>query len=241
MTKILILTDLHLSITKKENLNSYLIFIKVIKKILYRHQHVFQSIFILGDISSSGEICDYEFFSKIISRHYPNTNIHIICGNHDNKKAIDKVLGHYKYILLSEKKSILVKSTYFIFLKTQQFNTASGKVCRTSIKLIKKVLETTKNKIILLLHHHVLLIKSPIDNYNLLNSQEIIDLIECHPTRIEFIFTGHTHKYNKQTIQNTKIISLPSSFIQYDPTIEQQYYTILEFDYIKYKYNIYKI
>ena len=229
MTQILILTDLHLSNTK----GNYNLFLNLTQKIIQNHGNKFKAIFILGDTSHDGKLDDYNFLIKTLKNNFPTTRTHIICGNHDNQKLLKSSLAHSKTILFSEMKYILISNTCFIFLKTKLHSQIKGKAHIKSIALLKHILENTSKNIVILLHHHIIPVSAKIDQYILKNRKSIINLIKKYPNRIRYVFNGHTHQFQETKIKNTNVISLPSGYIQYNPTKNEQFYTLLKIENLK--------
>ncbi len=246
MTSVLILSDPHLSKNERYGLHPYQVFENALRYISTQKNTHFEAIFILGDLSQDGLREDYQILVTLLEQYFPRKNVYLICGNHDHPDNLRQVLTSSPYIHLSENETILIEDINFIFLPTRIPNQIDGILNNNSFDLINKKIRSSSKDIILLLHHHILLVGGSIDAFSLQNSDILVKLVRDNPNRIRFILSGHTHKHTQQEYFGTKIITVPSCFVQYKsletvkPTNEQ-YYSVLNLQNNTPRYEVFQI
>jgi 3',5'-cyclic AMP phosphodiesterase CpdA len=184
---------------------------------------------ITGDLANSGKEKAYRELKKIIN-NFP-IPIHLILGNHDNKKSFNNV-----FPLCKDDKFVQYVKEYnnnvCIFLDTVIKDEEFGTICEERINWIQKQLKKKERKnIYLFMHHFPLDSKLPWMEKNAYfkDKKKFWDLILQYPN-IKHIFTGHLHRLINANYKGIGISVTRSTNFQvaYTPNSNEDYLTTRE-------------
>jgi Icc protein len=171
---------------------------------------------LLGDVASKnideiifggdiGEISANEWFFDSLKEFTLNLTL----GNHDQFAEASK---HFKSKHLNGYDE-LYYSFEDEYLKYVFLDTSSNSLSPSQFEWLRSELETQK-KVLLFLHHPVLAVETPIDNYYPLNGREkIAELLQEHNNEIT-IFCGHYHAADERTDGKIRQIMTPATSYQ---------------------------
>lgn len=231
--KIVQLTDSHLFASKSGakflGVDPYLHLKQVAQKIKTIDP---SCIIMTGDISHDKSAQSYENFSDIIcdlkikTYWYP--------GNHDNYELMRSIFSNNVY--LHNPKKFTIGNWLFIYVETNVSNKDYGHVSEKEIKFIEKHGGSTKNNVVLLMHHHPLFVKTPlIDQFVIDNGSAFLNVIKKY-AQIKLIICGHAHgDYSIKFDNHLSIECGPATSIQWKKgaktmeTIRQPGYKIYNF------------
>lgn len=216
--KILQLTDTHL----KKYSDALLYEVDVRKKFdlvinhISSHNFEFDYFLLTGDIADDGSPEAYEYVANSLACF--NKKIFYINGNHDNKDNMIKTFSQFpnfeylncysfeNYVLVGIDSCVTGKD--YGFIAENEMN---------NIKRILEKLASENKKCILVLHHHPVLVDTPlIDDCPLLNSKEFLELINNYKF-VNLVVSGHVHNdYKIQLNENCYFESSISTFIQFN-------------------------
>lgn len=216
--KILQLTDTHI----KKYANTLLYGVDVRNKFervishISLHNFQFDCFLLTGDIADDGSSEAYEYVANSLANF--NKKVFYINGNHDNKDVMIKSFSQFpnfeylncysfgNYVIVGIDSCVIGKDYGFI---------AENEMNR--IKQILDKLAFENKKCILVLHHHPVLVNTPlIDDCPLQNSKEFLELINNYKF-VNLILSGHVHnEYKLQINENCYFESSLSTFIQFN-------------------------
>tara|TARA_B100001146_G_scaffold213497_1_gene213933 strand:- start:201 stop:935 length:735 start_codon:yes stop_codon:yes gene_type:complete len=205
------ITDLHLTENKKTKVrgcSTHASFEKVIAFIKTNENPDF--IIASGDISNDGTKRSYFAYQKGIE-HFKKP-VFTILGNHDNQKNFQTVFGTK---LSSVEKIILSETWLIITIDSTSINKESGQITRQQMHSLSKLIESNKNKyLIICLHHQPIKMGFWIDQVGLENADQFIAEIANQPN-IKAVLWGHVHHESESTIGSIKMLSTPSTCYQF--------------------------
>ncbi len=189
MKRIAFVTDIHLNeeFPLENNVNPAKNFETVLADIERRN---INEVIFGGDI---GEQTAHKYFFEKLQ----NLSVNIILGNHDKFDNVKVYFNNER-----EKKELYYKTEdenyQYIFL-----DTSVDELSNTQLQWLKSELSQEK-ELILLIHHPVLEIETPVDKvYPLKNREELKSLLLQFKKNI-IIFCGHYHMNDEQEYKNIK-------------------------------------
>lgn len=205
--KIILISDMHLSLDNKLLFNKYNAEACLDHLVSLISLEYPDAIFMLGDLSQDGSVESYMKLKKMLSPF--ECNIFYVPGNHDsieniiflNNKTI-KQIDYYD-----------IKLNRFIFLNSILKNSDSGFLSKKEINKIY-LLHNVNYCNHLIIHHHFIPVGGAIDEYMLVNSNEMLELLDS--LEISSIFTGHIHNNTTVNYKNIKIHHCPSTCMQFN-------------------------
>jgi Icc protein len=168
-------------------------------------------IFMLGDLSQDGSVESYLKLKEMIAPF--KCNILYIPGNHDNLDNITSLNSN----TIKQVDYFDISSNRFIFLNSHLKNSDSGFLSQDEINKINS-LHDIKYRNHLVIHHHFIPLGAIIDDYMLINSNIILELLNT--LNIFSVFTGHIHNNLTVKYKKTKIYHCPSTCVQFNLSME---------------------
>ncbi len=200
MKRIAHITDIHLNEQDPVNLqvNSKKNWEKILKNITEEN---ISDIVFGGDIGNSS--AHKWFFTSLNKFSYT-----LCLGNHDQYKNVAK---HFKRS--TPVKNVLCYVEENEVFRQIYFDTSAEFVSYDQLEWMKQQLHTIK-KIIIFMHHPVLMVNTPIDRaYPLKNRDEVRNCLLNSKKDIT-IFCGHLHLADEQRLDNVRQIITPASSYQ---------------------------
>lgn len=166
---------------------------------------------VTGDISEDGTKRSYNHFHRLTNGLAENTVW--FQGNHDEFSNVPEALAK-KYIF----KSWHMDEWGFIFLDTKINGRDAGALFNSELQRLKSFLfEYTEKHVLIFMHHQPVDVGSQfIDELGLENKAEFWALVSRHKN-IRAILYGHVHQVFDQKHNGVRIISNPSTSMQFTP------------------------
>jgi len=167
---------------------------------------------VTGDISDSGQIEEYEAFSKIID--LLDMPWFLIPGNHDNNQNIFKFFHKHDYLPRHEKFChYVIENLPFtlIGIDTTVPGKNYGELCSERLRWLDENLKIYSSKpTFLFMHHHPFISGiDGMDNQNLKNADEFFKVLKSHP-HVKHIACGHVHRATETVINGIGISIAPN-------------------------------
>lgn len=196
MTKILILSDLHIACagTFKFGLDTSARFAQAVHDINTFYGDADLCIF-AGDIADSAEPEAYRIFDDM--RAKLNMPQFVMLGNHDNRTIY---LEHCQPSMLDP--NGFVQGSYecgnkrIIMLDTSEPGHVEGKLCQLRLAWLQEQLAEAKasmSQVVLVLHHNPQVLHMPVDRYSLAEPEKLLEVLKACGADISLIVAGHCH------------------------------------------------
>lgn len=190
-------------------------FEKVIKH-LSTIKDEFDYFLLTGDIADDGSPEAYEYFAKHLS--YFNKKVFYINGNHDDKENMQKTFSKFPNFEYLD--TLNFGNFTLVGIDSCLQNKDHGTINEKELLRVKTILTklSTENKnCVLVLHHHPVIVNTPlIDDCTLVNSEEFLNLINKY-SFVKLILSGHVHNDYKIKINDyCWFESAISTFIQFN-------------------------
>lgn len=207
MNNFIQISDCHIDDTEQSmGVNTHQNLQTIIKKILSIN---IDALLISGDLSHNGTTDSYQALKKLLSP--VKTDIFIIAGNHDN---LDNLADLFKKQLFNQ---FTLGSWEIISVDSVQADKTSGYLTQEVLIDLDKHLENSNAKYILVvLHHPIVPMNSNWDDsLSLENPKDLFKILEKHP-KIQAVLFGHAHEAAEFRQNNLRIISCPSTALQFN-------------------------
>ncbi|KEY91054.1 3',5'-cyclic adenosine monophosphate phosphodiesterase [Candidatus Photodesmus blepharus] len=214
--KLLQITDTHLFARANGNLLSIktLDSFRAVLDAIVENDIQFDIILATGDISQDHSAKSYQRFVDGVS--VLKQPCLWLPGNHDDKLSMwsgvpSKRIFNLEHVLLSEHWQI-------IMLDSQVIGVPYGYLRRRQIELLDRKLSQYHNyHTLVLLHHHPLLVGSIwLDRHSLKDSKKFWKVIDKYDT-VRVVLCGHVHQNMDQYFNNVRVLSTPSTCVQFKP------------------------
>jgi Icc protein len=138
-----------------------------------------------------------------------------IPGNHDNPEVMERILTGGSFV---SEKSILTDHWQIILLDSSTPGSEAGFLSETDLSYLEKCLqEHPEHNALICLHHPPMEIGCQwIDPIKLENSEVFLTLLKEYPN-VRLIVYGHIHQEHESTSNGIKMLSAPSTCIQFKP------------------------
>ncbi len=214
--RILQITDTHLFAKKNEQLlgvNTTDSFQAVLDSILDSQFH-FDLVLATGDLVQDYNEQGYHHFAEMVKPL--EKPVFWLQGNHDQVQ-MEKPLQQYpqikpqKQILIGEKWQILM-------LDSQVFGVPHGKLSSHQLDWLRTKLAQNRTRYTLIaLHHNILPTYSAwLDQHSLRNVHDLANILKPYQN-VKAIIHGHIHQEMDQIWKGVRILSTPSTCIQFKP------------------------
>lgn len=217
VVRILQVTDPHLFKDERSSLlgvNTLTSFKTVLSSI---KQSDFNSDFILatGDLVQDGSVEAYQrFINEITCLNKP---VFWLPGNHDYQPTMTEILK--KSTLIQPEKHIIINQHWqIIMLDSQLIGVPHGELSQYQLEwLQEKLYQYPDRYTLVVLHHHLAPTNSAwLDQHNLRNTSEFLTILNQHQ-KIRAVVYGHIHQAMDMLWNGQRIISTPSTCIQFKP------------------------
>jgi len=179
-------------------------------------QMEFDCILATGDISQDSSVEAYSRFSDyLLKLKKPSF---WIPGNHDDPKQMENSLqGKNIY----PHKRIIVNRWQIILLDSSLKNKVHGFLSEQTLDFLHQSLADKPDlNALIVLHHHPYKVGSRwLDSIGLRNSAEFMALLALHQ-QVKGVLWGHVHQQFDKTISGVRLMSTPSTCVQFEPGSE---------------------
>ncbi|QKQ24177.1 metallophosphoesterase [Candidatus Ruthia endofausta] len=201
------ISDCHIDdLENTMGVNTHVNLKKIINKIININ---IDALLISGDLTHNGTITSYKTLQQILSP--VQTRLLVISGNHDIDNNLNAIFS----------KNL---SSQFTLGKWEIIATNSVQISKTSgfltkdelIKLDFNLTQSTAKYILIVLHHPIVPMNSTWDDsLSLENPKALFNVLDKYP-KIQAILFGHTHQAAEFSRLGVKIISCPSTALQFN-------------------------
>lgn len=166
-----------------------------------------------GDLTHDGSRAAYErVFSHLESFGLP---VYCLPGNHDETLALQNTIGDG---LLKSLDHACFGNWHFILLDSTVPGSEGGHLSRATLQDLEAWLASRpESHTLVCLHHQPVLMGSRwLDTMAVDNPEEFFEIIDRHP-QVRGILWGHVHQELDQMRNNVRLMSTPSTCIQFLP------------------------
>jgi len=230
--RLLILSDSHLYHSRDKELfgvNTYSALRTTANHIRKQQEH-FDLMVALGDLSDDGSEQSYRDFHTLTQGLADS--VIWVKGNHDKFTGIP--IFEWESCLRNEWHR---DSWHFIFLDTALPGRDEGRLAQKELERLSRFLAShSDGHILVFLHHQPVLVGSKfIDDLALANRDEFWKIMSAG-TGIKAIIFGHVHQQVDQFYKGIRLISAPSTSVQFKPNSDQ-----LDFDELKHGFRTFTL
>lgn len=215
--RLLHITDHHLFSNKNETLlgvNTYDSLNAVLAEI-QQSPFRYDAILATGDlIQDHNESAYHDFAERVSTLQKP---VFWLEGNHDSVPEIQHYLAPYTYIH-AQKQILLGEKWQLLLLNSQVVGKAYGYLAQTQLDWLQsKLAEQPQRYTLVALHHNILPTHSAwLDQHSLQNSDALAQVL-ASSTQVKAILHGHIHQEVDNTWGTYRVLSTPSTCIQFKP------------------------
>lgn len=188
------------------------------------------ALIISGDLTHNGTHQSYKKLKQILTPI--NTNIFAIAGNHDNVENLRAELEEYLFDIVT------LGIWDVITIDSVKAGKDSGFVSTQALtKLDEQLQNSNAQYVVIVLHHPIVPMNSNWDDaLSLENPQDLFAVLDKYP-KIQAVLFGHAHELAEFNKNNLKIISCPSTALQFndEKRIAFNYYTLFDNGQLSYK------
>ncbi len=168
----------------------------------------FDALLISGDLTHNGTLNSYELLQEILSPI--KQPIYVFGGNHDNANHLNQIFKNNLFNSFSLGKWSVVS------IDSVQPNKTSGWVAKEALKTLDETLKAVNSEhVIVALHHPIVPMNSSWDDeLSLENPQDLFQVLNKY-SKIRGVVFGHAHEAAEFAHDNFKIISCPSTALQF--------------------------
>jgi Icc protein len=169
----------------------------------------FEKLLISGDLAHNGTLNSYQLLKEILMPL--QDNLIIMPGNHDNAKNLNLLFSQN---LIS---NFSLGNWEIITTNSVQQSKTSGYLTKNALSTLDASLKNTEAKYnIVVLHHPPVPMQSNWDDaLSLKNCDEFFSVIDKYP-KIKAILWGHAHQEKEFKRGKIRLISCPSTALQFD-------------------------
>lgn len=225
-TEILQISDLHLMTDPKAELKGLCtrdLFISVIEYIRQQEQvgrWNFDRIIITGDLAHDEQLETYQALRELLGDWVPRCRL--IPGNHDNRDFIRQT---FPELVSSEGRflSFSTESSHWrlIGLDSHVPGETYGRLEQDQLAWLADELRAKSGQPVLLFMHHppISVQSSWLDGISLEDAADLLETVHASPD-VKLICTGHVHQEFSDSSENVKILTTPSTGVQFLPNTD---------------------
>lgn len=222
MVRFIQITDPHLFQDEKGELlgiNTQASFCQVLNEIQQTHFD-YDLILATGDLVQDSSDQGYISFCRLINQLAKPT--FWIPGNHDFQPKMVEYLASPQEYIYPAKQLLLGEHWQVLLLDSQEFGVPRGRLSQYQLNwLVDRLKECPERYALITLHHHILSTHSEwLDQHNLRNANELAEALAPFP-RVKAILHGHIHQQVDSDWQGYRIMSTPSTCVQFKPEHNQ--------------------
>ena len=174
------------------------------------------AILLTGDLVHQPEEAAYRRLGGILATF--EIPVYCLPGNHDTPELIYRHLVSGKIYM---EKCFITPDWAIIMLDTWQAGNHSGRMDREELETLEQLLHQYRDRHCLLcLHHHPVSINCPwMDSMSLENPQDFFNIVDQFK-QVRGILWGHIHQEFDRDRNQVKLMSTPSTCVQFKPRSE---------------------
>lgn len=185
---------------------------QVIKRVIHEQPHI-DIILATGDLSQDGTLASYQRFQRHLGPL--NAPSYWLQGNHDLTEPMVNALGGRSHLSPC---LIELGKWRIIMLNSSIEHEVPGYLQPTEIEFLRETLEATRgHHTMVCLHHHPLPIGCHwLDNQVVKNSAEFWEVMDGFE-HVRAVLWGHVHQESDQVRKGVRLLSVPSTCVQFKP------------------------
>ncbi|BBB24217.1 Icc protein [Isorropodon fossajaponicum endosymbiont JTNG4] len=201
------ISDCHIDdVEHAMGINTHVNLKKIINKIININT---DALLISGDLTHNGTITAYKTLQQILSP--VQTRLLVISGNHDINNNLNAIFSKNLFSQFTLGKWAIISANSVQTSKTSGFLTKDE-----LIKLDFSLAQSTAKHILIVLHHPIVPMNSAWDDsLSLENPKALFNMLDKYP-KIQAILFGHAHQAAEFSRLGVKIISCPSTALQFN-------------------------
>jgi Icc protein len=167
-----------------------------------------------GDISQDNSEASYQrFFDAVASLGIPQ---YWIPGNHDEVQIMKQAVSRDNPCF---KRSFQLAGWRIVMLNTHVDGKVYGELNAQELRFLEQELIAAGHQHVLIcLHHNCLPVDAAwLQNHALVNSDQLLELIDRHP-QVRGVVFGHIHQEYERSRNSVKYLGSPSTCIQFHPS-----------------------
>ncbi|NBI43517.1 3',5'-cyclic-AMP phosphodiesterase [[Haemophilus] felis] len=217
--KFIQITDPHLFKDEKEELlgvNTLQSLQQVVSEI-QQQDFDYDIVLATGDIVQESSDESYQHFCRAVAPL--KKPVFWIPGNHDFQPKMFDILNQETQNICSKKHILVGKNWHILLLDSQVFGVPHGLLSAYQMDwLVSKLKDYSERYALIVLHHHILPTNSAwLDQHNLRNAHELANALSPFTNKVKGILHGHIHQQVDSYWHGYKIMSTPSTCIQFKP------------------------
>lgn len=165
-----------------------------------------------GDLSNNGSLAAYRRFREKLQRFSAPSAW--LMGNHDHSEHMRQSCPEGKELA----KVIAIGRWQVVMLDSSIPMRVEGTLAEQELNFLEQQLENNPEYYQLIcLHHHVLPVGCAwLDKQRIANAEQLLDLLSRF-SNVKGLLSGHVHQVFEQDYQGIKVMTSPSSCIQFAP------------------------
>ncbi len=169
-----------------------------------------------GDLSQDNSLRSYQRFAELTATL--TSPLYCLPGNHDEVTPMHTVLESHERV-----SPCVVKlgNWRIVMLNSNIEGAVPGRLKEEQLLFLENALTSETNAHILVaVHHNPMPIGSKwLDNQGIQNGEAFLNLIDRHP-HVKAIIWGHVHQVHESVRNGVKMLSVPSTCVQFKPNCE---------------------
>lgn len=221
VVRLLQITDMHLFSNPNGELlgvNTYQSFQAVLNAICFA-KPTYDAVLATGDLIQDYQVDGYDHFAQLVQPL--NAPVFWLEGNHDEQPQMGLKLRQYPHIR-AEKQILAGEKWQILLLNSQVSEAPSGFLSKGQLAWLEtKLAEHPKRFSLIVLHHNLLSTHSAwLDQHCLKNSARFAEVLAPH-SNVKAILHGHIHQEVDGQWQGIRVLSTPSTCIQFKPNCDE--------------------
>ncbi|MBE0483541.1 MAG: 3',5'-cyclic-AMP phosphodiesterase [Bacterioplanes sp.] len=180
--------------------------------IVREQQPDFDAFLVTGDLSQDGSAQSYQHLKDALAPFQRPT--FWLAGNHDHPITMHEAMHN------TEHGERIVRSSHWqiVLLNSQQPGKVYGELADSELLFLEQcLLERPDLHTLVTFHHHPIDMGSRwIDNIGLKNRSRLFDVLQQHP-HVKAVLWGHVHQHSDRMVDGIRMISTPSTCVQFKP------------------------
>jgi len=183
---------------------------------LLRGRHDPELVVATGDLAHDGTVAAYARLREHLGAF--EKPVYCLPGNHDESRVLDSELGQPPF---HRCRSLLTGGWQMVFLDSSVPGSDNGHLSARELAGLDQVLAAAPDRPALVwLHHQPLPVGSLwLDTMAVDNGDEFFAVIDRHP-QVRAVVWGHVHQVFEQRRDDVRLLSAPSTCIQFTPRSE---------------------
>ncbi len=171
-----------------------------------------EAVILTGDLSQDETPAAYHYLSDSIEKNF-DCPVYWIPGNHDDPDLIKKILVKPPF---KQEKAVLWGHWLFVLLNTHYSKHVEGHLSKNELSQLDFYLsQHQEQNVAIIMHHPPVSVGSKwVDNLRLNNADQFFEIVDRY-LHVKAIICGHVHQAFETVRKNVKIMTTPSTCIQF--------------------------